>query len=94
MFIILNLRNIIENFQRYGTQFNNAPRDFLPLSLLIIMPSMIIIYPYISYTIERLKFKQKLSVKIAVMKIYYLEYFRINQYLHGISYKHSLLSNV
>ena len=29
MFIILNLRNIIDNFFKYGVQFGKSPSDFI-----------------------------------------------------------------
>lgn len=65
MFLILNLRNIIENFIRYGVQFGSTPTKFIPISFMIAM-AMFAIFPLISFAIEKLKFKKIFAPSIAV----------------------------
>ena len=66
MFLILNLRNIIDNFIRYGLQFGSAPSEFIPASFLIAM-ALFAVFPLNAVAISKLKFKKIFAYPIAVI---------------------------
>lgn len=68
MFIILNVRNIIENFRKYGIQFKQDPGDFIPIHTIFALFGLII-FPLTAFYIERIKFLHILPLKLCV-KIY------------------------
>jgi hypothetical protein len=60
MFVILNLRNIVDNFYRYGARFQKAPFEFLPYSATI---GFLTLYVFIelAYRLDRLRFHRIMS---------------------------------
>jgi diacylglycerol O-acyltransferase 1 len=60
MFVILNLRNIVDNFYRYGARFKNAPFEFLPYSATIGFCTLLV-FAELAYRLDRLRFHRILS---------------------------------
>ena len=60
MFVILNLRNIVDNFFRYGARFRSAPFDFLPISASLGMASLYL-FVELAYRLDRLRFHRHLG---------------------------------
>lgn len=90
MFLILNIRNILDNFLRYGIQFGQTPTAFVPVNYIIAL-GLLAIFPVIAFGIEKLKFKNILTPVIAVINLLSLEIdCHIESYL-SVIFKHSLL---
>lgn len=66
MFIILNLRNILDNFIKYGIQFKQDPGEFVPLHTVLFILALGL-FPLISLFVEKMKFKKLISVTFAVI---------------------------
>ena len=73
MFVILNVRNILANYIKYGTQFHHAPRDFIAISVLLGFAGLLVIFPGIAFYLEKLKFSHVLSHKVVVRLLANLE---------------------
>lgn len=74
MFVVLNLRNIVDNFFRYGARFTNAPLEFVPLSALIGFSSLMF-FVELAYRLDRLRFHKRLSDLVVVLHNIYREFF-------------------
>lgn len=70
--MILNLRNILDNFIRYGIQFGQTPTAFVPIDYIIAL-FLIVLFPLFAFGVEKLKFKNILAPAIAVNIIISLE---------------------
>lgn len=53
--MVLNLRNIIDNFLYFGFRFKAAPREFIP-PILIVAFLGLVIFIFLAYHLERLRF--------------------------------------
>lgn len=42
MFLILNIRNIIDNFLGYGIRFKAAPLEFVPISSILAFSGLLV----------------------------------------------------
>jgi len=65
MFLVLNLRNIIDNFLYYGFRFRAKPLEFIP-PILVIAFLGLIIFIELAYHLERLRFSRVIDDKTAV----------------------------
>lgn len=65
MFVILNLRNIIDNFIKYGIQFGTTPTDFIEVHT-IGAGFGAMFFPMMLYFIEKIRFNKYMSQKICV----------------------------
>ena len=66
MFVILNLRNIIDNFVKYGVQFQRAPSDFIAMDT-IVAGFTVLLFPMMVYIVEKVRFKRYIKPKSAVI---------------------------
>ena len=60
MFVILNLRNIIDNFVKYGVRFQRSPSDFIALDTIIAIFGLLL-FPTMIHLVEKIKFKKYAS---------------------------------
>jgi hypothetical protein len=74
MFIVLNLRNIIDNFLRYGARFKKSPSDFLPLSGFLGVLS-ILFFIELAFRLDRLRFHHILSDSLVVNSLLFREFY-------------------
>lgn len=65
MFLVLNLRNIIDNFYHYGVQFKRTPGDFIPFHTLVATASLSVFVIY-AFLLEKMKFNRVISYNTAV----------------------------
>jgi hypothetical protein len=65
MFVVLNLRNIYDNFLKYGVRFIEVPMDFVPhiasLGFLFLLA-----FVELGYRLDRLRFHRKLPDRFVV----------------------------
>ena len=66
MFVILNLRNIIDNFYKYGLQFHRAPDEFIELHTVAACIGTSF-FPLMIYFLEKIKFRRLISKKMCVI---------------------------
>ena len=60
MFVILNLRNIIDNFVKYGVRFQRSPSDFIALDTIVAIFGLLL-FPIMIHLVEKIKFKKYAS---------------------------------
>ena len=73
MFIVLNLRNIYDNFVRYGIRFLEYPLEFVPYSATIGF-FYLFIFIELAYRLDKLRFHRILSDKLVVLITVFREY--------------------
>ena len=93
MFFVLNLRNILDNFVKFGLQFHRAPADFMSLDALLAIFSLIL-FPFTEYLIEKIKFNKFLPRKLCVQNILSLEYVFCGEYDPYLPFQYQILLNV
>lgn len=64
-FVVLNLRNIIDNFLFYGARFTNTPLQFIPLESIIGFCLMFLFIEF-AYFVDRLRFGKIIKESLAV----------------------------
>lgn len=60
MWVVLNIRNIIDNFLKYGARFKSAPLEFVPWAATIGFISLFA-FVELAYRLDRLRFHRILS---------------------------------
>ena len=55
MFIVLNIRNIYDNFVKYGIRFFNMPMEFVPYTATIGF-AFLLLFVELGYRLDRLRF--------------------------------------
>ncbi len=68
MFIVLNIRNIYDNFVNYGIRFVSYPQEFLPLAAVI---GFFFLFAFIelAYRLDKLRFHRILSDRLVVIYV-------------------------
>ena len=65
MFLILNIRNIIDNFLYYGFRFRAQPMDFIPPMMVLAFLGLIV-FVEVAFHLEKLRFNRIIEDKNAV----------------------------
>lgn len=65
MFVVLNLRNIVDNFFRYGARFTKKPLEFLPIGAALGFLSLFV-FVELAWRLDRLRFHRILSDQTVV----------------------------
>ena len=68
MFLVLNIRNIIDNFYHYGVRFQSTPGDFIPLHTIAASASLSV-FVFFAFTLEKMKFNEVLGLDASVTKL-------------------------
>jgi len=65
MFIVLNLRNLVDNFFRYGARFTHQPLEFVTVQAMCGFLSLFV-FVELAYRLERIRFHRILSSSTVV----------------------------
>lgn len=76
--MILNLRNILDNFIRYGIMFGRTPTAFVPIDYMIAL-FLLALFPFNAFCLEKLKFKFLLAPALVVKTALIIEISNIFQ---------------
>jgi hypothetical protein len=90
MFLVLNIRSIIDNFINYGIKFQNTPFEYLPIHFLAAL-ALLNGFPVFAYTIEKLRFSGYLPPFLAVPVSLFLGVSVGGQFVVGSDIQHLLL---
>jgi hypothetical protein len=72
MFVVLNLRNIYDNFVKYGLRFLQYPTEFFPITAFLGF-LLELVFLELGYRINRLRFHNLLSDETVVNYYLFLE---------------------
>ena len=90
MFVILNLRNIIDNFVKYGVRFQRSPSDFIALDTIIAIFGLLL-FPTMIHLVEKIKFKKYASKGFCVSFCLTLEIHRNHHRFQHPTVQHQIL---
>ena len=91
MFLVLNIRNILDNFYHYGLRFRSTPTEFIPFHT-IIATGALSIFVVMAFILEKMKFNEFLSPFSAVKHVLILENTHNFQLDHGLTHQPAVLS--